>query len=292
MIEEQVSAGATVGLAHPGSMGAAIGAELRRAGHTVLWCPEGRSSATARRAEDAGLEAATLPELVRRADLVLVLCPPAVAESVAAEIAAATMGEAGGIYIEANAITPARVRAIAAELAPRRVVDAAVVGSPPAEGKTPTLYLSGASADTGYVRRVFAGTRVRTRVLGEDVGQASALKLSYTAYQKASRVLAALAYGAARAHDVDDELLEIAARRSGSYLSEVDYIATTAARAWRWQGEIEDAADLLADAGLPDTMVRAAAGALDRWVDSKDTVLSVEDALARLTTWPGMDQPR
>ncbi|MGP4009196.1 DUF1932 domain-containing protein [Streptomyces sp. 4N124] len=34
--------------------------------------------------------------------------------------------------------------------------------------------------------------------------------------------------------------------------AETDYIPKTAARAWRWGPELEDAAALLADAGLPD----------------------------------------
>jgi hypothetical protein len=39
---------ATVGLLHPGAMGATIGRAVRG---EVLWCPEGRSEATRRRAE-------------------------------------------------------------------------------------------------------------------------------------------------------------------------------------------------------------------------------------------------
>ena len=51
----------TVGLLYPGQMGAAVGHELTKAGVRVLWCPAGRSEASVRRAEQAGLEA--LPEL-------------------------------------------------------------------------------------------------------------------------------------------------------------------------------------------------------------------------------------
>ncbi|MDQ0951487.1 3-hydroxyisobutyrate dehydrogenase-like beta-hydroxyacid dehydrogenase [Streptomyces phaeochromogenes] len=65
----------TIGLLHPGSMGSAFGAQLRARGHTVLWCPDGRSDITRRRAEHAGLDPAALPELVSRSDLLLSLCP-------------------------------------------------------------------------------------------------------------------------------------------------------------------------------------------------------------------------
>ena len=40
----------TVGLLHPGEMGAAVGQCLAGAGHRVLWAPEGRSPSSAARA--------------------------------------------------------------------------------------------------------------------------------------------------------------------------------------------------------------------------------------------------
>jgi 3-hydroxyisobutyrate dehydrogenase-like beta-hydroxyacid dehydrogenase len=56
-----------VGLLNPGEMGAAIGAVLRQRGIDVLWASEGRSEATAARADAAGLtDAGTVAELARR----------------------------------------------------------------------------------------------------------------------------------------------------------------------------------------------------------------------------------
>ena len=34
----------TIGILHPGRMGAAVAAEAVKAGARVLWCPEGRSA--------------------------------------------------------------------------------------------------------------------------------------------------------------------------------------------------------------------------------------------------------
>lgn len=269
---------AVVGLLHPGSMGAAFGAQLRARGHRVLWCPDGRGDATRRRAEGAGLVPAPLSELVSRYDVLLSLCPPAAAESVAADVAEFKAG-LDAVYVEANAVAPSGVQRIADRLAPMAVVDAAVVGSPPVGGKTPTLYLSGAGEQTDRIVELFAGTDVRTHVLGDGVGKASALKLAYTSYQKVSRVLAALAYGAAEGYGVGDELLAIAAKRTGSYLVETEYIPKSAARAWRWGPEIEEAAVLLADAGYPNSLMGAAAVTLARWDGSKDQQLDVAEAL-------------
>jgi 3-hydroxyisobutyrate dehydrogenase-like beta-hydroxyacid dehydrogenase len=70
----------TVGLVHPGRMGAAVGRELAGAGTRVVWCAAGRSEATARRAHEAGLHPVPdLAALAAASDLVISLCPPAAA---------------------------------------------------------------------------------------------------------------------------------------------------------------------------------------------------------------------
>lgn len=272
----------TVGLLHPGSMGSAVGAQLRARGHIVLWCPDGRGDTTRRRAEQAGLEPEALPELVSRSDVLLSLCPPDAAEEVAAQVAGLGMAGADTIYVEANAVSPSRVQRIAERLARTPVIDAAVVGSPPVGGKSPTLYLSGPAKQADRIAELFAGTEVLTHFLGDTIGKASALKLAYSSYQKVSRVLAAVAYGAADTYGVADELLVIAAKRTRSYLLETDYIPKTAARAWRWGPELEDAAALLADAGLPDSLMHAAAATLARWDGNRDEQLDIAGALEAL----------
>jgi len=273
----------TLGILHPGSLGAAVAGCAAAAGHRVLWCPAGRSPATAARAQQHGLKAAPLEQLLADSDVLLSLCPPAAAVDVADQVA--KVGFAG-VFVEANAVSPATVGRVTEVLPASAVlVDAAVVGSPPVGGKAPTLYLAGPSDATEPVELLFTGTAVRTHVLGTEPGQASALKLAYSAYQKASRVLAALATGLAHEHGVEQELAAIAARRSGSYLSETEYIPKTAARAWRWGPELEEAAAMAADAGLPPDMLTAAARTLARWNDARDDAqLSIADALARLAT--------
>ncbi|MCY0946982.1 DUF1932 domain-containing protein [Streptomyces antarcticus] len=272
----------TVGILHPGSMGAAVAACAAANAAAVLWCEVGRSSASAARAVEAGLTSvATLPDLLDRSDIVISLCPPAAAEDLARDVA-----EHGftGVYVEANAINPERTKRIGDLLEPAAtVVDGGVVGSPPVRGKSPALYLSGPAAATSRIEALFEGTAVQTTTLGTELGKASALKLSYASFQKTSRVLVALAVGMAREYGVDQELIEVASRRTDSYLAEPEYVAKTAARAWRWGPELEEAADTFAAAGLPPEMLRAAASTLARWNDAKDdSELTLTDALDRL----------
>ncbi len=273
-----------VGVMHPGSMGAAVAEQMVRAGSSVLWCGMGRSPVTRRRAGVAGLtETATLAELVARSEVILSLCPPANAEQVAGHVASLGFS---GVYVEANAISPARVGRITALLGDTAaaVVDGAVVGSPPREGKATRLYLSGQGGAVRSVADLFAGTAVEARILAGGSGKASALKLSYSSYQKASRVLAAVSFGLAAAHGVQEELLDIAAQRTTNYLSEVDYIPKAAARSWRWAPEMEEAADTLRAAGLPTDFAAAAAAVMIHWQGAKDSELTVEDALLRLSS--------
>ncbi|MEU1091577.1 hypothetical protein ACFYPN_31900 [Streptomyces sp. NPDC005576] len=131
----------TVGILHPGSMGAAVAACAATNAAAVLWCEAGRSTASAARAEEACLTpVATLSDLLDHSDIVISLCPPAVAEDLACDVA-----EYGftGVYVEANAISPERAKRIGGLLKPvATVVDGGVVGSPPVHGKSPVLYLS------------------------------------------------------------------------------------------------------------------------------------------------------
>ncbi|MFD3821918.1 DUF1932 domain-containing protein [Streptomyces sp. NPDC058625] len=272
----------TVGILHPGSMGAAVAACAATNATAILWCETGRSTASVERAAAFGLTpVTTLAELLDHSDIVISLCPPASAEDLARDVAGHRFA---GVYVEANAINPERAQRIAGLLEPdATVVDGGVVGSPPVRGKTPTLYLSGPVSAIVRIEALFAGTAVRTAVLGTEVGKASALKLSYAAFQKTSRVLVALAVGMAREHGVDQELIKVASKRTDSYLSEPQYVAKTAARAWRWGPELEEAADALAAAGLPPEMLRAAATTLARWHDARDdSELMLTDALDRL----------
>ena len=271
-----------VGVLHPGSMGAAVAAQARLGGAEVLWCPTGRSSATEERARGHGLTAVSdVGELAERADIVLSVCPPAYAEDVAAEVSAYAFT---GIYVDGNAISPAGMARVAAVMSRTKatVVDGSIIGSPPSAVKSARLYLSGPADALSPVASLFAGTAVQAHPLSGGIGRASALKLSYSSYQKASRVLAAISYALAKDYGVEAELLDIAQGRTTSYLTETDYIPKVAARSWRWGPEMGEVADALREAGLPVDLAEASAAVMSRWDDLKGSSLSTADALERL----------
>lgn len=188
----------TVGILHPGRMGAGIAAEARK-NVDVLWCPTGRSEATAARAEAGRFTAVpTVAELVERSDVILSICPPMFAEAIAAEVGQYDVS--GKDYVEANPVTRQQLDQITKALPGAAVIDGAIIGSVPGTGKKPALYVAGPSHATLMLAAIFSGTDVIVRRLGTEVGKASALKSAYSTYQKGARVLTVLAHALADEH--------------------------------------------------------------------------------------------
>jgi 3-hydroxyisobutyrate dehydrogenase-like beta-hydroxyacid dehydrogenase len=245
---------ATIGLLHPGEMGAAIGRVLRDRDHEVLWASSDRSEATSQRARAAGLDDVhDVETLVSRSDVIFSVCPPHAAR----EVARATLGSTA-LFVDANAIAPATARAIAAERDDGSFVDGGIIGPPPRESGTTRLYLSGAQAST--IAELFEGSAVDARVVSKNVGDASAVKMTYAAWTKGTAALLLAIHAVAEAEGVDAALTEewrLSLPDLHESLSRAQRSA--AAKGWRWVGEMEEIATTFSAAGLPDGFHRAAA---------------------------------
>jgi hypothetical protein len=241
-----------VGLLHPGEMGAAIGAALRAHGDEVAWASRGRSGDTAERAEQAGLvDVGDVEELCRRSDVLISVCPPHAAVDVARSAAGFE-----GIYLDANAVSPGTSRAIGSRL--NRFVDGGIVGPPPREPGTTRLYLAGVEAP--QLAESFSGTIVDARVVADQPGAASALKMAYASWTKGSSALLLAARALAQAEGVEEALLE----EWDLSLPDLPERSARAARSalqkgWRWVGEMNEIASSYTSAGLPEGFHRAAA---------------------------------
>jgi 3-hydroxyisobutyrate dehydrogenase-like beta-hydroxyacid dehydrogenase len=243
----------TVGLLHPGEMGSAVGETLRSAGHSVLWASAGRSPETAARAKRAGLlDVVTTEQLCARSELILSICPPHAALDVARSVAGFD-----GLFVDANAVSPATARQIAAEIE-GSFVDAGIVGPPPREPGSTRIYLSGRDAET--VAALFAGTALEPRVISKEPGAASALKMTYAAWTKGTAAMLLAIRALARAEHVEAPLLA----EWETSLPELPERFAAAERSaerkgWRWVAEMEEIASTFASAGLPEGFHRAAA---------------------------------
>jgi 3-hydroxyisobutyrate dehydrogenase-like beta-hydroxyacid dehydrogenase len=246
-----------IGLLYPGEMGAAVGSVLRGEGRPVLWASAGRGPATVRRAEEADLrDVGTVAELIRRSDVILSICPPHAATEVAQAVAGFT-----GVFVDANAVSPATARVVGAlvEAGGARFVDGGIIGPPPMPGGGSTrLYLSGPHA--GTVAELFAGTALEPRIVSAQVGAASAVKMAYAGWTKGTAALLLALRAMARAEDVEETLLA-EWRESQPDLPEQSQRAARSAdlKGWRWVGEMEEIAAAMASAGLPDGFHKAAA---------------------------------
>ena len=251
----------TIGLLHPGEMGAAVGGCLAGRGLRVLWASAGRSAASAGRAAAAGLHDGGDPgQLASQADVILSVCPP----HAAVDVARAAAGF-GGVYVDANAVSPATAREIAsiAEAGGASFVDGGIIGSPPHAPGDARLYLSGQRA--AEIAALFTGTPLDARVIGDDPGAASAVKMAYAAWTKGTAALLLAVRALASAEGVEEALLAEWQQSQPALTARSHAAARSAAeKGWRWVAEMEEIAAAMAADGLPDGFHQAAAGIFAR----------------------------
>jgi 3-hydroxyisobutyrate dehydrogenase-like beta-hydroxyacid dehydrogenase len=250
-----------VGLLHPGEMGSFVGSAVLAAGHEVLWASAGRSEASRRRAA-AFTDAGTVEDLASRSDAIVSLCPPDRAVSVAEAVAAAFRG----LYVEANAVSPATVGHIDGLLHDTHVVDGAVIGGPATDDAV--LYLAGRAA--GEAVELFDPRVLRVVRLTGPGGSASALKACYAASSKAVSALLLATRAAARAAGVEDALLAEWDRTQPGVRERTDGVIGRVHRtAWRFAGEMTEASDFFDTYDAPAGFSRAAAETYARLADLK-----------------------
>ena len=247
----------TVALLHPGEMGAAIGACLGGRGLRVVWASAGRSAATRSRAKAAGLEdLGPLERALGAANIVLSVCPPHGALALAREVAGHGFS---GIYIDANAISPATVRNIGrlVEASKATFVDGGIIGPPPIPGASSRIYLSGERARD--IAALFAGSSLEAIPLEGPAGAASALKACYAAWTKGATALLAAIRALAEHEGVEAALLGEWKLSQPELQKRSEAVTAQARKAWRWIGEMEEIAVSFEAAGLPGGFHLAAA---------------------------------
>jgi 3-hydroxyisobutyrate dehydrogenase-like beta-hydroxyacid dehydrogenase len=264
------------GFLHPGEMGASVAAACRG---DRLWIGEGRSEATARRAAAAGLrDVGIMAALVAEADTIVSVCPPDQALEVAADVAGAGFS---GRYVDANAVSPATARSIAERF--DRFVDGGIVGPPVSPARQTRLYLSGDGA--AEVARLWEGTDLQVLVVEGGPGAASAVKMCFAAWTKGSAALMLAIRALAAAEHVEDDLLALwAATRPELCAMGERAAATSAAKAWRWRGEMEEIAASFSAHDLPGGFHAAAAELYGRMAEFKDAAEppSLDDVVSAL----------
>lgn len=259
-----------IGMLHPGEMGISVAASAINNGHQVYWASENRSDKTRRRAEKHGLiESNSLIEVCQNCEIIFCICPPHAVEAVANSVIEHGFN---GYYLDANAISPLRASKIGQmmETAGIHFVDGGIIGGLAWKPKETWLYLSG--KDANLIADCFTNGPLETKIIGDEIGNASALKMCYAAYSKGTTALLAAILATAESLDVREELYQQWDIDDPNFSEDVNRRVTRAtAKAWRFEGEMHEIASTFQEAGLPNGFHEAAAEMYHRMANFKDS---------------------
>jgi 3-hydroxyisobutyrate dehydrogenase-like beta-hydroxyacid dehydrogenase len=272
-----------IGILHPGQMGISVAASARKSGATVLWVSDGRSPETRGRAESQDLvDCESLEALCRTCSMIISVCPPHAAETLADQVLAAGFR---GLYLDANAIAPQRVRRMATRMEAQGIVfvDGGIIGGPAWEPGQTWLYLSGQGAE--WAGACFPDGPLETQVVGTEPGQASALKMCFAAYTKGRTALLCAILAAAEDLGVRSALETQWSRQGSDFADQAHRRARgVTAKAWRFAGEMEEIAATFESSGMPAGFHQAAADVYRRMAHFKgmDPLPSLDAVLSAL----------
>lgn len=272
-----------IGILHPGEMGVSIAASAINSGNEVYWTSEGRSDKTRLRAEKHNLtETESLSQLCQTSEIIFSVCPPHSAEDIAKSVI-----EHGfkGYYMDANAISPQRAAKMGQMLEKNDIhfIDGGIIGGPAWTPKETRLYLSG--KDANIIADCFTNGPLETKIIGEEIGKASALKMCYAAYSKGTTALLAAILATAKSLGVRNELYQQWEKDDSGFSEQANRRTTrVTAKAWRFEGEMHEIASTFQEVGLPNGFHEAAAEIYRRMANFKDApeTANLDDVLKAL----------
>ncbi|KAH7097821.1 6-phosphogluconate dehydrogenase C-terminal domain-like protein [Auriculariales sp. MPI-PUGE-AT-0066] len=269
------SAACTIAIIAAGEMGAGLAARLTIHGCTVLTDLTDRSDSTRARAEQAGMQHASLKDIVHtRTDVqwILSVLPPGDARAFVEQCLNAGLGSrrADGsypVFVDCNAVNPTTSREIADLLAARapnvQYIDAGIIGGPPRADPNDPL-------KTTYEPNVYASTSAEVEASGAlhkfgelvsvglpvrimkdaGVGAASALKMSYAGIMKGVSGLLITMVLASHANSpaTTEALLSELAHSSPQILARSENaLSANQKKAYRFVGEMREIAQFVED---------------------------------------------
>lgn len=238
----------TVAVVAQGAMGAGVGGRLAERGLHVITSLAGRSEASAKRAQAAGMIPASDQECAQ-ADYFLAILPPSEALPLARKMAA-LIGPSNKkpVYVDCNAVSPPTKVAIGNEIlkAGAPFVDVGIIGLPPQpDGSAPWLYASGTDAARFQPLGDFG---INVNVIEGPIDAASALKMSYAGITKGVTALGAMMMLAATRNGAAQGLRNEFDRSQKALLPWFQRsIPAMYSKAYRFVGEMDEIADFVGD---------------------------------------------
>ncbi|OUL29975.1 6-phosphogluconate dehydrogenase [Nostoc sp. RF31YmG] len=251
----------TIGILSPGDMGQAIASVLNQHGLKTIAALDDRSDRTRQLAAAAYIQdVGSLKQLVIESDVVLSVLVPAAATEAAEQVAEAIDSVGKSIlYVDANAISPHKVRSIAQIIESKGgdFVDASIIGPPPRVPNRTRIYASGKKAVELQQLRNYG---LDIRVIGEEIGQASGLKMCYAALTKGLTAIGTELLIAAHRLGLDQQLWdEVSTSQPELAKILTRSLPSMTPKAHRWIGEMEEIADTFAALELTDRIFQGAA---------------------------------
>ena len=266
----------TIGIVSPGAMGSALGRAWVAGGARVVATAEGRSERT--RSLAHGIELLpTLAEVATTADVVVSVCPPGAAD----EVLTAVMGAASGarpLLADLNAVSPDTVAGLEqrATAAGFTLVDGSISGGPPQPGGDTMVYLSGTEAS---VLAELPAHGLRTRIVGEGVGTASAVKMCTASVYKGTTAVWLQALQTAHTLGVLEVVLaDLAEEYPGAVTGAGRRIAVSTSKSARFVAEMEQIAQTQSSAGASGELFAGMAAVYRRLADTDLAALPPEEA--------------
>ncbi|HSL47368.1 MAG TPA: DUF1932 domain-containing protein [Anaerolineales bacterium] len=258
-----------IGILHPGEMGISIAASAIKSGHQVYWVSEGRSDKTRERAQSHSLlEIDSFLQFCQSCEIIISVCPPHAAEEVSGSVIEARFK---GLYLDANAISPQRAIKIHQMMQENNIqfVDGGIIGGPAWKPNETWLYLSGEYAND--IASCFSDGPLEIKIIGSEIGKASALKMCYAAYTKGTSALLAAILAVSESLSVRHELYRQWDMEDRDFSEQVNRRVTrVTAKSWRFEGEMKEIASTFEGAGLPNGFHQSASEIYRRMADFKD----------------------
>lgn len=250
-----------VAIISPGEMGHAIAKMLVQDGLEVITCLKNRSQRTRSLAHAAGItDVESLERITLQADLILSILVPDQALDVIQEIAeAATKSGRCPAVADCNAISPPCVR-LAEQIISDvggQFIDASIIGFPPRTGQITRIYASGPHA---HLMTRFSSDAIQVVLAGEQIGQASAIKMCYAAFTKGLFALEfAMLISAQRLNILDELCSELEFSQTDAYRLMQRQLPRLPAKSDRWVGEMHQIAATFDQVGVSPKFHQAAA---------------------------------
>lgn len=256
-----------IGITSIGDMGQAVAVRLKACGFEVYTSLEGRSERTAGLTRKAGVaDCGTIEKLVSTCDAVLSILDPAAAVAKAHEIAEAIRVTGRKIiFVDCNAISPDTAHEIDQLItgAGGISIDGGILRVTVGGKQEIRLYVSGSEAP---VLTQIVDDQLRIHVVGEQIGNASGLKMCYGAFTKGALALGMELFLTAGKLGVIEHLeAEFQASQPEVYKWILGRAVGMAPKAYRYVPEMLEVAKTFEEAGFTPRMLQGAADMFE-WI--------------------------